>query len=241
MTGRIWLVALLLQQVAIQGRWSGGGVDNGVNGMNNGVNGMSNGTNKGTNNGVNGTNNVNDGNGATSGASNRMNSGTHNCTRNDTNQQQSSLRLCHTRQDTLATLATLSLSRIDTVRAALHICSEDNGRFIDASLVELMRHIDPVQSVVEVTREAGCVIELMTAQQRRAFYWLIRVLEQSHSLIPFCARELTDINQVCKRRRVNRRNRCRSSSPSVCGRKVFSSLHICHRPTLCHLIIRSTD
>ena len=128
---------------------------------------------------------------------------------------ESSLRLCHTREEILSTLHTLSLSRFDLVRVALQCCSEDSGRFIDASLIELMRYIDPVQSVVEVTREVSCVIELMTFQQRRAFYWLIRVLEECNSLIPLCVRELTDSEPVRSKKSMNRRNCFPSSSRSV--------------------------
>lgn len=154
---------------------------------------------------------------------------------------ESSLRLCHTRNDTITTLTPLSLSRESTVRVALHTCSEDSGPFIDASLIELIRHIDPVQSVVEVTREAGCVIELMTPQQRRAFYWLIRVLEESSSLIPFCACEVTDEEQVVSRTLLNHRSHSLSFSPSVCDTRRFSSLHECPHHTPCHLTTRSTD
>ena len=153
---------------------------------------------------------------------------------------ESSLRLCHTRKDTLATLATLSLSQVDILRVALHLCSEDSGCFIDASLIELIRHIDPVQSVVEVTREVGCVIALTTLQQRRALYWLVRVLEKSTSRIPFCARELVDEEQVRLHVRFNPRSHSLSFSLSVCDTKQFSSLPKCTLHTPYPWSIRST-
>ena len=161
---RIWLTALLLQQVVCCDgeKRDGNGEKRDGNGENSDRNGLHN-----------------------------YGNGEHNNT-----PLESSLRLCHTRKDTLAALATLSLSHVDILRVALHLCSENSGRFIDTSLIELIRYIDPVQSIVEVTREVGCVIALTTPQQRRALYWLVRVLEKSTSLIPFCARELADEEQV---------------------------------------------
>lgn len=102
------------------------------------------------------------------------------------------LSTCHTRCEVETVLASQSIvTSRDLFLAGLQACSPEQGPFFDSHLFYLLHHIDFSLDKVELILSIRCVLDLMTMDQRAAFYWMITILEHTSNLISVCADALS--------------------------------------------------